>query len=102
MKLMSINEAWETLGVNIEKIYDILSSTPRLKRGDAAKSEYEKAKKLARDIMVINHPDKNPDDKNAENKFKRIGEALRSIEIYTNEFVESLENKLKDEQDLII
>jgi hypothetical protein len=96
---MPIEEAWSTLGVDYQKICYILSSIPKSKRGEAAYLEFEKAKKIARGIMVNNHPDKNPDDREAENRFKSAANALASIEIHTNEFIESLKDKLEAEKD---
>lgn len=99
MSLMPIEEAWSILGVDYQKICYILSSSPRSKRGEAAQLEFEKAKKIARNIMVNNHPDKNPGNQDAEKRFKLAATALTSIETHTNEFVESLRNRLEIEKD---
>ena len=99
MSLIPIEEAWSTLGVDYQKICYILSQKPKSERGEAARLEFEKAKKIARSIMVVNHPDKNPGDLEAENRFKLATNALASIEVHTNEFIESLKVKLEAEKD---
>ena len=96
---MPIEEAWSTLGVDYQKIYYILSQASKSERGKIARLEFEKAKKIARGIMVNSHPDKNPGDQKAEDRFKTVAAALASIETHTNKFIESLKIKLEIEKD---
>jgi hypothetical protein len=99
VSLIPIEEAWSILGVDYQKIYHILSSKSKSERGETARLEFEKAKKIARSIMVVNHPDKNPGSQEAEDRFKLAASALASIEAHTDKFIESLKIKLEVEKD---
>jgi len=89
---MTLREAWETLGKDPDRIMEILFGLPDIQsRAEATEKILEKARKLARDLMIKNHPDVNPDDPLAGEKFKQVQAALSTIESHTKEF----QNKVK-------
>ena len=85
---MNLYEAWRCLGKDPESLYKRLSELPRESRVNAALEALEEARKTAKKLMAVHHPDKggNPDS------FKMVGEALSTIELNTQEF----ERKMKD------
>lgn len=103
---MPLREAWEILGKDPDRIMQLLSGLPDIKsRAEAAGKILEKAKKLAKILMAKNHPDVNPGDLGASERFKRIQEALSAIESHTKDFqgkVEGLVNRKPNKNDVFI
>jgi hypothetical protein len=103
---MTLREAWEVLGKDPDKIMQFLSGLPNIKsRAEAIEEIFEKAKRWARDLMVKNHPDVNPSDSLATEKFKKIQLALSVIELHTKEFhnkVEKLSTRKSSKDNVII
>jgi hypothetical protein len=103
---MTLREAWEILGKDPDRIMQLLSDLPDVKsRAEATGKILEKARKLARNLMAKNHPDVNPDNPAASDKFKEIQEALSTIESHTKKFqakVEGLTTRKIAKNDVVI
>jgi len=83
---MPVGIAWTTLGYNFPDVISRLISFPKSQRVAAANTELELARKAARQLLVLHHPDKGGDPE----KFKRVNEAIQSIEAHTYEFAKKM------------
>ena len=98
---MPLNEAWSMLGKNPVQIYAYLSTFTNLQeRIEAIDRLLEQAKKTARMLLAQFHPDKNPDNIAALEKFKNINQAIGSIEFHTEEFKKKAQTRLNTNNDL--
>lgn len=78
---MDLREAWTTLGLDPDGVFGrIASRTGRDERVRAAEEELAGARSVARRLMGLHHPDRNPGDPLASERFRRTEEALRTIE----------------------
>lgn len=84
---MNISDAWLVLGKDWSSIVRDLSSLPdSASRVQAAETLLENAKKLAKKLMAVHHPDTNPGDAEAAERFRRVKDALTTIEANTEAF----------------
>lgn len=98
MTIIPIHKAWEKIGIDYAEIHAKIASFPKSERGIAAKAEFDRARKLVRTIQRNTHPDRNPGDKSAEDRFKEVSEALHAIEIHTSNFIEQLDKVLAEDR----
>jgi len=103
---MDLREAWVTLGRDPDRIMQLLSGIPDIHaRAEAIESILKKARKLGKILMAKNHPDVNPGDDLAEERFKRIQLALTTIEAHTKTFqdkVKELTTRKINKNDVVI
>ena len=83
---MSVGLAWTTLGFDVQQVMTKLAKVPRSQRVEAARQELEAARKSAKRLLAAHHPDTGGDP----DKFKRITEALQSIEAHTEAFAQKM------------
>jgi hypothetical protein len=83
---MPIDIAWTTLGFDYTEVRSDLVNTPKGDRVEAVKNKLDEAKKMARQLLALHHPDKGGDPK----KFRRVSEAIQSIEATTEEFTRKM------------
>jgi hypothetical protein len=90
---ISVRDAWLVLGRRPGQVKaDILSHGNERKGVEA---QLEVAKSLAKKLMALHHPDRNPGDQKAAERFKLVQEALQAIEEGTRNF-ETREKKVQD------
>lgn len=93
---MNIMDAWGVLGEDWISIVQNLSNLPDISsRVHATECMFMDAKKSAKRLMAVHHPDKNPRDSKAAERFKRIQEALQTIEHNTKLFRDKYEEMKK-------
>lgn len=81
---MNLPTAWSILGKNWESIVQTISSVSSLKdKVELAERMLVEARKTAKKLMAANHPDVNPEDPNAECRFRKVVDALSVIESST-------------------
>lgn len=87
---MTLSEAWTVLGWDHQALMeDFLRLDSRLERVAAAEKALEKAKARAKAACAALHPDRNPGNAEAERLFRRIQEAVRTVESHTEELRKS-------------
>ena len=92
---MSVGVAWTILGFDAQAVILKLVKTPRAHRVEAARQELEDARKAAKKLMALHHPDRGGDPE----KFRRVAEALQAIETETEEFARKMvEVQASDEE----
>ena len=95
--MMDLTEAWTTLGKDIKEVFEPLSKLNGLsEKIKYISSQFEIAKRLAKNLMALHHPDRNPNDIDAANRFRRIQLALEIIENETNQFINKATQKLEN------
>ena len=95
MTHMTIGIAWTVLGFDFKDVITRLIQTPKSKRVEAAHKELEEAKKTAKQLLALHHPDRGGDPE----KFKRVNEAIQSIEAHTAEFSKKMIEVLISDED---
>ncbi len=96
---MELAEAWITLGRDPAKVVaKIVAAGDRDSRVLAAEAELAIAHSLAKKLMAVHHPDRNPGDLEAPERFRRVGVALKFIEDETARLRERVK-RLADEVD---
>ena len=85
---VELAEAWTVLGYDSDVVFRTIASLPRDRRTAAAKDMLDRAKKSARRIMAVSHPDRGGD----QAKFMAASDAIRTIEANTEDF----EAKMKE------
>jgi hypothetical protein len=89
---MNMANAWAVLGKDWDSIVRDLSSLPdSASRIQEAEKLLADARKLAKKLMAVHHPDKNPGDLEAAKRFQRVQEALEVVESSTESFKNSYE-----------
>ena len=100
---MDLREAWNTLGCDPDQVFErIRSAGSRASRAEAAGKELDYARSLARKLLGLHHPDKNPGDEEAAKRFRRVGDALRAIEDGTIKFQDLARQEPVKERDVFI
>jgi hypothetical protein len=97
--IYSIYEAWKILGKDAKQIIRIAMNYPSLdERIKVIDEILVRARKIAKKLSAQHHPDVNPNDPDAERKFKDVQLALKSIEYHTNQFkINAAQVKLETE-----
>lgn len=86
--MIPLGEAWIILGEDPKEIITKLMSEPDVgARVKAAEKALATAERLARMLMGIHHPDRNPGDPEAARRFNRVDRALQSVKYHTAELV---------------
>lgn len=89
---MNVASAWAALGKDWESIVKDLTVLPNsASRVQAVETLLLEAKKLAKRLMALHHPDKNPGDPEATRRFQHVKTALETIESNTETFKNSYE-----------
>jgi hypothetical protein len=98
-----MSTAWTVLGKDWKVITEeILACSSIAARVEKAEKLLEEAKKLAKNLMIANHPDKNLDDSDADVRFKTVVEAISVIEANTMSMRKKFENmKQRDENRML-
>jgi hypothetical protein len=87
---MNMANAWAVLGKDWDAIVRDLSLLPdSASRVQEAERLLADARKLAKKLMAVHHPDKNPGDSEAAERFQRVRGALETIESNTESFKNS-------------
>jgi hypothetical protein len=81
---LSLRDAWLVLGREPRRIAEVIRS--RADRVAAAEELLASARGLARRLLGLHHPDKNPGDREAPERFALVQEALSVVEAGTEEF----------------
>jgi hypothetical protein len=84
--LIPVATAWIILGFDASQVFTELGSIPRSKRVEAARAKLEEARQTAKRLQFAHHPDRGGDPE----KFKRVGEALKSLEEHTEAFAKAM------------
>lgn len=96
---MDLRTSWFILGEDFSEIEKYLTSLPDLNaRCKGVLLFKEKARKIAKKLMGVHHPDKNPDDDSANSRFRRVQEALHNIEKHSDEFIEMAKGHVPREE----
>lgn len=81
---LSLRDAWLVLGREPRRIADAIRSRPD--RVAAAEELLGSARALARRLLGLHHPDRNPGDQGARERFELVQAALSAVEEGTEEF----------------
>lgn len=90
---MNLEDAWNILGRDLSDVVGEIRKSPVDARAEAAERELEKARSLARKLMGLHHPDKNPGDEEAAKRFMRVKTALSVIEQETASLREKMASR---------
>jgi hypothetical protein len=100
---MNVADAWTILGKDWDALVRDLQALPdSASRVQEAERLLIDARKLAKRLMAVHHPDKNPDDLEATKRFQRVKEALEIVESNTALFkakYEALKTRVEQRQD---
>jgi hypothetical protein len=88
---LSLRDAWLVLGREPRRIAEVIRS--RADRVAAAEELLASARGLARRLLGLHHPDKNPGDREAPERFALVQEALSVVEAGTEEFRSQTEDR---------
>ncbi len=89
---LSLRDAWLVLGREPRRIAEVIRS--RADRVAAAEELLGSARSLARRLLGLHHPDKNPGDREAPERFALVQEALSVVEAGTEEFRSQAEDRV--------
>jgi len=92
---MKAYEAWSVLGKDPARVFSRLASLPRSGRAAAAAEDLSEARRIAKSLMAVHHPDRGGDPK----EFRRVNDAIISLESYMEEFSRRLAEA--DEKDAV-
>ena len=83
---MALEDAWKTLGEDPGEVMSRISGLPtRQERIAAVEKALEDARKIAKKLSAVHHPDKNPGDQSSAARFKRVQEAVDTIAYHTEQ-----------------
>lgn len=104
---MDLSNAWKALGEDPDEIFDEIRNAGTVKdRIQKAKDLLKNAEKLAKALMAVHHPDKNPGNNKSKYKFSRVQNAIESIRYNTEQLEEinriSPQSSDSDEQKSVI
>ena len=94
MSRLTSEEAWKILEVDSKTVFQHLSATPNNLKIMVADKQLKLARKLARNLSALNHPDTGGNPK----KFILIQSALSSLEFHIENFKKRMEKLLEDEE----
>lgn len=81
---LSLRDAWLVLGRHPRRVAEAIRS--RTDRIAAAEELLASARGLARRLLGLHHPDKNPGDPGARERFALVQEALSVVEAGTEDY----------------
>ncbi len=81
---LSLRDAWLVLGREPKRVAAAIKA--RADRVAAADELLESARRLARRLLGLHHPDRNPGDPEARERFDLVQEALSVVEAGTEDF----------------
>jgi hypothetical protein len=97
--MIQLKDAWLILGEDPKEIYTKIASQPSISsKIETVSNLFIYAKTISKKLLAQNHPDRNPNDAEAEKRFKRVQEALAAIEFHTDEFRVKATQKMSDEE----
>lgn len=98
---MNIADAWYALGTSWDSVVGrIISCDGKEARVAEAEKMLAEARHVAKRLLGLHHPDKNPGDGAASERFRLIGEAIQTIEDDTKRLRQKFEeSKMKPEKD---
>ena len=80
---LSLPEAWLVLGRDPKRVADAIRGSRD--RVEAAQAELEEARKIARGLLALHHPDRNQGSPKAAERFRLVQEAIEVVEKATEE-----------------
>jgi len=97
---LSLRDAWLVLGREPRKVAAFIKA--RSDRVAAAEELLGSARRLARRLLGLHHPDRNPEDPEARERFDLVREALAVVEAGTEDFRERPEARPRRDGDVFI
>ncbi len=89
--MLSLRDAWLVLGREPRRVAEFIRS--KSDRVAAAEELLASARGLARRLLGLHHPDRNPGDDGATERFALVKEALSVVEAGTADFREQGEGR---------
>ncbi len=89
---LSVRDAWLVLGRRPGQVKADIQAHESEREGVDA--QLEVAKSLAKKLMALHHPDRNPGDARAAERFRLVQDALQAVEDGTRAFREAAEKKV--------
>jgi hypothetical protein len=99
---MTVWDAWKLLGRDPQIIAGMLQESSLQNKAQIADDTLDTARKLAKKLMAKSHPDVNPDDPNAADKFKQIQDALSVIEVNTEDFKNKVGQAIEKKKNSVV
>lgn len=87
---MNLGDAWNILGRDVSDVVAEIRRRPVEERSRAADEQLEAARGLAKKLMALHHPDRNPGDQEAAKRFRRVQDALDVVRAETESLKERL------------
>jgi hypothetical protein len=88
---MELSEAWAVLGKDVNQLFHGTLHLPDIESKMAAVDKaFRIAERSAKKLLGQNHPDKNPGDPEAAERYQRILSALEVIKDHTEKFREKV------------
>jgi len=88
---VDVREAWAALGGSFDdSLARAMRESGPSARADSLASSLDAARKMAKRAMAAAHPDRNPGDPGAADRFRAVGDALSTIEADAGATIEAL------------
>jgi len=82
--MLPLRDAWLVLGRTPGQVRDAIRAFAD--QAEGVRAQLVVARALAKKLLGLHHPDRNPGDEGAKERFKLVQEALESVEAGTEEF----------------
>jgi len=83
---MELSEAWAVLGEDVTKLFETVRFSNIQLKMNAVDEASQLAERISRRLLGQNHPDKNPGNPRALEKYRRVLIARDTIRKHTEEF----------------
>lgn len=91
---ISVRDAWLVLGRRPAQVRADIRAHGSERAG--VEAQLDVARSLAKKLMALHHPDRNPGDARAAERFRLVQEALGAVEEGTRSFEEAGEKRVQD------